>query len=195
MQPVSRKRMVLDYAGPQMSTLEYFKPKYAKFTILYSLPTPWGHAFIPLTASEYTPHFCKTQSQTSSLPLPHQPSFKSRMIMLVPTHFVLRGPIHLLCSQFLLENGKTHHTREEDICWNSAKGNFWKHHFFLAYDPGAAVFFSLSRSWLERICCFCSCQVHLTVFVLVFHVQAAEGRCFILLFSWSQIPRRLKRRK
>lgn len=32
--------MVLDYAGPQMSTLEYFKPKYAKFTILYSLPTP-----------------------------------------------------------------------------------------------------------------------------------------------------------
>lgn len=36
--------------------------------------------------------------------------------MTVPTHFVLRGSIHLLCSQFALENGKTHLTHEGDIC-------------------------------------------------------------------------------
>lgn len=69
-------------------------------------PKPLRPCYIPLTASEHPPYFCKTQAQTSSSPLLHLPSFKSRMLMTVPTHFVLRGPIHLLCSQFLLEKGK-----------------------------------------------------------------------------------------
>lgn len=135
---------------------------------------------LPLTGSKHTPHFCKTQSQTSSSPIPHLSCFTSRMLMPVPTSLKKSYSFALSCPQFLLENGKNHLSYEGGICQNSFWGNFWKHHFFLAYDSGTDDSFSLSRNWLKRICCFYRCRVHLTVFVLVFTcmLQKADALSF-----------------
>lgn len=139
--------------------------------------------------SPNTCHFCRINPRLlqsySSFSMFHQQVANTYVYMFC---FKKVYSFALSCPQFPVENRKIHLTYESGICQNSFQRNFWKHPFFLACDPGIADTFFLSGKWLKIICYFYSCQVHLTIFFLIFTCMLQKVDAFTFCFPELRSP-------